>query len=334
MLRCPAAWVQIVCTPGSGNGRAARVAARIERRLRRRGRHARVDCFRSAPDLSAWSAECAGGFSELVCVGGDATISAAAPAAMRLGVPLLPVPMGFGNLFAGSFRLPAESRGALGVLAASAVRDIDAGIVDGEVFLCHASYGLLSDIEKAMERGRARPRERWKRHLAYYAIAREMLVDAPLPSIQVEVDGRLLVRDAVIATVANVETYRGFLNLTPGASPTDGWFDVAVMEHGSRLRVWGRLLRMLLGGSLEQAGIQRCRGRRVRVLVEGQAPVLARMLPAALPLIVPPAVAAAIPASPSAAALRRLAATRRDAPPRWPPVPAGSTRPAALDVAS
>ena len=334
MLGSHGSWVQIVCTPGSGNGRAARVAARIARRLRRRGRRARVDCFRSAPELSAWSATCAGGFSELVCVGGDATVSAAAPAAIRLGVPLLPVPMGFGNLFAGSFRLPAESRGALGVLATGAVRDVDAGIVGGEVFLCHASYGLLSDIEKAMERGRARPRERWKRHLAYYAIARDMLVDAPLPSIQVEVDGRLLIRDAVIATVANVETYRGFLNLTPEASPADGCFDVAVMERGSRLGVWGRLLRLLLGGSLERAGIRRCRGRRVRVTVAGRAPELVRMLPAALPLIVPPAVAAALPASPSAAALRRLVATRPGAPRPWPPVPAASTRAAALDAAS
>jgi diacylglycerol kinase family enzyme len=332
MRRRNASWTQIVCTPGWGNGRAARVAARIAGRLERRGRAGRIECFRSAPDLLAWSATCAGGFSELVCVGGDATVSAAAPAAMRLGVPLLPVPMGFGNLFADSFRLPAESRGALSVLGAGAVRDVDAGIVGGEVFLCHASYGLLADIEKAMERGRARPRERWKRHLGYYAIARDMLAAAPLPSIQVEVDGRLLIRDAVIATVANVQTYRGFLNLTPEASATDGWFDVAVMERGSRLQVWGRLLRMLLGGSPERAGIQRCRGRRVRVLMEGQAPLLARMLPAALPLIVPPAVAAAIPASPTAAALR-LSATRRDAPLRWTPVPAGSTRAAALDAA-
>ena len=151
-------------------------------------------------------------------------------------------------------------------------------IVGGEVFLCHASYGLLADIEKAMERGRARPRERWKRHLAYYAIARDMLAAAPLPSIEVEVDARLLIRDAVIATVANVQTYRGFLNLTPEASATDGWFDVAVMERGSRLQVWGRLLRMLLGGSPEHAGIQRCRGRRVRVLEIGVSPAQSNSL--------------------------------------------------------
>lgn len=324
--------MQIVYTPGSGNGRATATAARVARGLRRRGQRVELTAFRSAPDLAAWSGTCGGGFSHLVSVGGDGTVSAAAPAAMRHGVPLLPVPMGFGNLFAGAFEMPSEADGALAVLTGGAVRHVDAGIVGGEVFLCHSSYGVLSDVQHAVERGRGQPRERWKRHLAYYATAREVL-EEPLPSIRVEVDGRLLIRDAVLATVANVETYRGFLSLTPEASATDGWFDVAVMERTSRLAAWTRLLGILLGLPPEEAGIRHCRARRVRVTVEGQAPQLLRMLPAALPIILPPAVAATIPATPPAAVPRRLGATRPGGPPRWRPVPAPSTRADELDVA-
>jgi diacylglycerol kinase family enzyme len=44
--------------------------------------------------------------SYLVAIGGDATVSAAA--AMRLSVPYVPVPSGFGNLFTSMFEHPHD----------------------------------------------------------------------------------------------------------------------------------------------------------------------------------------------------------------------------------
>jgi diacylglycerol kinase (ATP) len=324
--------VQIVYTPGSGDGGAAALASRIARTVRRRGQVARIDAFKKLRDLAAWSAACDGAFSRLICIGGDATVSAAAPAAMRHEVPFLPVPSGFGNLFASAFEMPEDSRGALDVLSGGAVRRVDVGVAGDEVFLCHSSYGLLANVQKAAERSRRQPQERWRRHLGYYKMARKILFEAPLPSIRVEADGRLLARDAVIATVANVETYRGFLSLTPDASPTDGWFDVVVMERASRPRVWARLIGLLLGFSDVQAGIRRCRARQVRVREDGRKPEEVRMLPAALPLLVPAAVAATLPVT-RPGATRRLGLVRGAAPRQWQPAPARSTPPGALGAA-
>jgi hypothetical protein len=139
-------------------------------------------------------------------------------------------------------------------------------------FLCHASYGLLANVQQAVEDGAGQPRERRWRHLAYYRMARQILFDLPLPSIRVEVDGRLFCRDAVIVTVANVETYRGFLSLTPEASPADGWFDVVAMERASRPRVWARLLGLLLGLSDAQTGLRRVPGAPDPSVRGGQGP--------------------------------------------------------------
>jgi diacylglycerol kinase family enzyme len=324
--------VQIVYTPGSGEGRATALARRLKRGLERRGQRVRVTAFKRLSDLIVWSAGCAGDFSRLISIGGDATQSAAAPAAMRHGVPFFPVPTGFGNLFASAFEVPMEARAALDAFEQGAVRGVDAGVAGDEVFLCHASYGLLADVQKAVEAGTRQPRERRWRHLAYYRMARQILLDTPLPSIRVEADGRLLCRDAVIATVANVETYRGFLSLTPEASATDGWFDVVVMESASRARVWARLLGLVLGFSDAQTGLLRCRARRVRIIEHGKAAEEVRMLPAVLPVVVPPAVAAGLPAT-RPAATRRHAAARASGPARWRPAPAQSTPPDALGVA-
>jgi diacylglycerol kinase (ATP) len=321
--------VQIIYTPGSGEGRATALARRLAKELRAHGERVRLASFKRLSDLAAWSASCAGDFSRLIAIGGDATQSAAAVAAMRHGVPLFPVPTGFGNLFAAAFEVPMEPRAALEAFEHGAVRGVDAGVAGDEVFLCHASYGLLANVQQAVEDGAGQPRERRWRHLAYYRMARQILFDLPLPSIRVEVDGRLFCRDAVIVTVANVETYRGFLSLTPEASPADGWFDVVAMERASRPRVWARLLGLLLGLSDAQTGLRRCRGRRIRVFEEGKAPQDVRMLSSALPLVVPPAMAAALPATPAAGPRPHYAA-RAGAPARWQPAPARSTPPDAL----
>ena len=98
--------VQIIATPGSGDGRARATARRLQRALARRGRDARVETFADLTCLKQWAATCAPTFSRLVCVGGDATLSAAAAASVRLSVPLLPVPSGFGNIFARTFGHP------------------------------------------------------------------------------------------------------------------------------------------------------------------------------------------------------------------------------------
>jgi diacylglycerol kinase family enzyme len=295
--------VQVIYTPGSGAGRAGRIARRIARGLERRGHAARLQAFTSVPALARWSAGCTRDFSHLVCVGGDATLSAAAPAAMRHGIPLLPVPTGFGNLFAGAFGMPEQARGALGVLEDGAVWGVDVGVAGGEVFLSHSSYGWLADIQRAVESGPRPPWRRWARHLAYYRMARRFLLDAPLPSIRVEVDGRLVAEHAPIVTVANVETYRGFVSLTPGASATDGRFDVFVMEAAPRLRLWARLVGLLLGVPRAVGGIVRCQARRVRVTVDGREPDDVRVLPAALPLLMP--AAARMPSPVPAAAPRQ-----------------------------
>jgi diacylglycerol kinase family enzyme len=99
---------------------------------------------------------------------------------------------------------------------------IDVGRAGDDLFLSHRSYGPLQEIEASVESGRNQLRPRLLRSLAYYLMSARYLAGAPLPSIRVDVDGVRVSDDAVMVTVANVETYRGFLTLTPDADPTDG----------------------------------------------------------------------------------------------------------------
>ena len=286
--------VQIVVTPGSGEGRARATAARIRRLLARRGYQTAICTFGDLASLTAWAKSGAQDFTYLVCVGGDATLSAAAAAAIRLGVPFVPVPNGFGNIFAQAFGHSSDATGVIRLLEDGEIRRVDVGVGDdNEVFLSHRSYGFLEQVQQAAEAGRRQPRSRFLRHLWYYGIAKRALFEMPTPSIDVEIDGTVVARGAMLVTVANVETYRGFLSLTPKASPIDGRFDVLVVPRTGKLRLFARLLKIMLRLPRRWKGVALYRGRRVVVTTDGTREEL-RTARHVLPLMVPRGAIAAL----------------------------------------
>jgi diacylglycerol kinase (ATP) len=284
----PGRAVEIVVTPSSGDGRALVIARDLKRSLSARGYRPTMRSFSDVGELDRWAASRDPACSYLVCVGGDSTIGSAARAALRLSVPLVPVPSGFGNVFARVFGHPEHVEAVADLIERGEIQEIDVGVNGREVVLCHRSFGFLADVEERFEQQRQAPRARGFRHLFYYVAALRTLADTPLASIRVEVDGRPVADGAVLVTVANVETYRGFLSLTPTASPLDGLFDVFVIPRMSKARLLLALLKLMLHVPGRWRGVDLFRGRRVRVTVEGQPPEELHVVSAALPVLVPP----------------------------------------------
>jgi len=285
----PAKIVQIVLTPGSGDGRARATARRLRKALGRRGYELRIQTFTDLEGLLEWSETCGPDFDYLVAIGGDATFSAAAGASVRLSIPFVPVPNGFGNMFALAFGFGSQTHRVIELFERGQVRWVDVGqFSDGRLFLSHRSFGLLNEIQEAVERGRSQPKTHLWRHLAYYAEAVRFLFTAPLPLNRVEVDGTVLAEAAALVTVANVETYRGYLSLTPTASPIDGLFDVFAISGRSRLGLWMRVFRLLVGWRRGTHGVAFGRGRCARVTVDGQPPEELVVKRRALSLLVRP----------------------------------------------
>jgi len=288
----PRAPIQIVVTPGSGDGAAVARARSLRHALASRGRAARLRAFDGLDDLRRWARTCAPTFSHLVAVGGDATLSAAAPAAIRTGAAFLPVPTGFGNVFAGVLGHPSDADAAVEVLEQGHVQWLDVGVAPDGVFLSHQSYGFLARVQRVVEHGRRQPRHRRARQLAYYRAAMRRFARGRFDRIRVEADGRLVAAAAALVTVANVTTYHGYLTLTPAASPADGRLDVCVIPRTTTARFVAQLLRLALELPGRWDGVLLRQARRVRVTVNRAAPASLRVAPAALPVLLPEATAA------------------------------------------
>jgi diacylglycerol kinase family enzyme len=169
---------------------------------------------------------------------------------------------------------------------------VDVGLAGGdEIFLSHKSYGFIDQVQERVEQGRRQPRPRARRLLAYYAIAVRAVWATPLAALAVEVDGVRVADDAVLVTVANVETYRDFLPLTPGASPIDGRFDVFVIPRTSKIGLAWRLVRLKLRLPGRWTGVGLYRGRTV-VVDGGAGRETLRVARRALPLLLAPGAVA------------------------------------------
>jgi diacylglycerol kinase family enzyme len=170
---------------------------------------------------------------------------------------------------------------------------VDVGLAGDELFLSHKSYGFIDQIQERVEKGRRQPRDRTRRLLAYYWTAVRAVWTTPLTPLSVEVDGAVVAERAVLVTVANVETYRDLLPLTPAASPIDGRFDVFVIPRTSKLGLAWRLLRLKLRLPGRWNGVSLYRGRTVVVGTDSGRETL-RVVRRVLPLLLPPGAIAAL----------------------------------------
>lgn len=173
------------------------------------------------------SAVSAGADLVLAC-GGDGTVTACAEGVCGTGVPLAIIPMGTGNLLARNIGLPMGLDEALAVALGGVQQPIDAGRVNGTLFVVMAGLGL----DARMLSGTSDPLKKRLGWFAYAISAVRHLGDRPI-RVTVSADGgrrRRMRASALI--VGNVGWLRGGLPLLPDARPDDGRLDAVVLTAG------------------------------------------------------------------------------------------------------
>jgi YegS/Rv2252/BmrU family lipid kinase len=243
------------------------------------------------------------GFDVFVCYGGDGTAMEIAAGAVASGIPLGLVPGGTGNLLAGNLRLPRGAAAAARVILGGKTATLDLGAVDRADGLHYfAVCGGTGFDARLMARTGADEKRRWKM-AAYVMRALVALPDVSSPLHRVTVDGVAYELPAAMVLVANCgELVPPFLRLGANVAPDDGWLDVLVLRAEGTLASLSAFVELMRGRRNGARRLWFGRGRVVRVDVLegpprpmqldgepwGDAPFEARLVPAALPVIVDP----------------------------------------------
>jgi diacylglycerol kinase (ATP) len=170
------------------------------------------------------------GYDAVVSIGGDGTANEVGTALLYTNTALAIIPIGSGNGLARGLGIPVAVRRAARLLLDGMVRVIDAGTIEDRHFFIVTGLGFDALVGKLFDDRSLRG------PLPYFYIGvREFLFFRP-EVFTLEFDGRVVVRSALLVTVANLKQWGLGVTISPHAQPDDGLLDVCIIRNVTLLR--------------------------------------------------------------------------------------------------
>jgi YegS/Rv2252/BmrU family lipid kinase len=250
----------LLVNPTAGAGRTRRHLPAVRAELDRLGVDVDVRESQSAEHAAAIAGEAAASKGTVIAFGGDGLLRLAARELAGTTATMGVLPGGRGNDFARSLGISLDPVEACRVVAAGAVRAVDLGDVDGEVFLGVASCGLDSDVNKRANEARlVRGRAVYIASL-FGALARWRPV-----SFGLDIDGQRVDYRGYNVAVGNSGRYGGGVRIAPDAVLDDGLLDVIITRDTPRWRFVANIPKGLSGTHVDGHWVESRQTRAVRV---------------------------------------------------------------------
>ena len=245
-------------TSGSGAGTAA--LKRVCALLQEKGIPYRAERTESPGHATRLAdAAVSAGEKEIVCLGGDGTISEVIRGLAGRFVTLYFVPCGTGNDFVKVLNLPKDPIEALDAQLSCAPRKIDVGRLNETYFINVSGSGF--DVE--VLRQAARFKRLGKGLLPYLlGIFAALKSFRPLP-VEITLDGKTEKTEVTIFSVGNGCYIGGGMKAVPHAVPDDGLFDVVIADRFSRPAILRMLTKFIPGKHTTLPGIREFRCREI-----------------------------------------------------------------------
>src|SRR4051812_45717647 len=165
----------------------------------------------------------------VAAVGGDGTVGLLAGAVRGTPGRLLVIPAGRGNDFARVLKIPSDPAAAARLALDGEERTVDVGEVDGETFVCIASFGFDSDANRIANEAKL-----FKGNLVYLYAAVRALIGWKHACFHVVIDGQAHDSRGWSVAVANSKAYGGGMFIAPDAELDDGEFDVVIVSESPK----------------------------------------------------------------------------------------------------
>jgi diacylglycerol kinase family enzyme len=160
-MPAPAAIVVIVNSSAGTAAKRGRIETELADLFRAAGREAEVIALQRGQDATAVARDASARASIVVAAGGDGTVSSIAAAVVDSTAALGVLPLGTLNHFAKDLHIPLDLAGAIAVVAAGHIGQVDVGQVNDRVFVNNSSIGLYPSIVEEREALRRRGHRKW-----------------------------------------------------------------------------------------------------------------------------------------------------------------------------
>lgn len=212
--------VALLVNRNSANGDA--LADDIEHALEHRGFDVAACAHTSVEDCNDWLIARATDSDVLAVAGGDGSLNAMLPALLKADKPLLAIPTGTANDFAGLLGIPEQYEKAIDLLSKGKLVAVDVASANDHYFLNAAHIGLAVAAHEALDRDQ-------KAKLGFLSYPVSVLRAArELPTFKLRVRGKGLKKNrrSVQVSVGNGGQFGGGWQVTSLAKIDDGKLDL------------------------------------------------------------------------------------------------------------
>jgi diacylglycerol kinase family enzyme len=191
--------VPVILNVASGMGETRRAAKKIAEAFRSSGLEPKIIMVKKEITRAAATAV-RDGRRLIVAAGGDGTISAVASALVHTEAALGVLPLGTFNHFARDLGIPLDAEGAVRVIAAGKVAQVDVGEISGRTFINNSSVGLYPRIVLERQQERRSGHTKWA---AFFLATWRVLRILPHLQIRLTAGGTEIVQSTAFVFIGN-----------------------------------------------------------------------------------------------------------------------------------
>lgn len=256
-----------IVNPVAGNGFAQKIEEQLKAAMADRGLECRFIQTKHpghATEIAhacTAEADCTG----VVAVGGDGTAYEVACGLMNSGIPLGIIPAGTGNDFIKTIGVPKKPLDALEFLLSHSPRPVDAGGLNGRLFLNDCGTGFdVTVLDYTLA-----AKKHFRGLLPYLIGLVQAILHYRPVHVRFSADGHTEERDLLILSVANGRFIGGGIPICPIAQADDGLLDLVIVEDKPRWMLPFLVPSLLMGRILHFPFTKHQRCQSVEILSKG-----------------------------------------------------------------
>jgi YegS/Rv2252/BmrU family lipid kinase len=220
-----------------------------------------IESPQSPDDATRLVARHAQTVDRIIVAGGDGSMNMAAPALLKVDLPVGLLPWGTANDLARSLAVPENVPDACAIIAHEHPRRIDVGEVNGQYFFNVAHIGLAARVARQSD-GAVK---KYLGPLAYFLAAWQAFRARRSFRATIDCEGVMETRRVVQISVGNGRFYGGGTLISEDAVIDNGLLDLVALPHVSGARLMALVPALRAGKAGEARDVLMLRGAEINV---------------------------------------------------------------------
>lgn len=251
-----------IVNPVAGKNSGKKAIMIIEEVMGNRGLNYNIKITNQPGDAKEWAKEAIDtSVDVIIAVGGDGTVNEVFNGMINSNKTLGIVPAGTGNDFARTLNLPLDIKAAIEFIIEGNYTHVDAGKINGQLFINIASIGLDAVIaEEANKIKKVIPNK-----YSYILALLKGLSIFKSTNIKIKIDGKVYEKEIMLVAICNAVSYGGGMKIAPKAKVNDGYFDICIVKKMSKLKLLYLFPSIFEGNHVKFEEVEIFKGKSVEI---------------------------------------------------------------------